>query len=1039
MNKLMDVISAIMVNTVIVVMMAFIYKMANDNCSVCDGEICYDCDKGYQLVDGNCQKCEKKGELLGPNQECKECYLWVPNCQVCEDYETCYVCSSGYYRGQDYQCHKCPDGCTECIDENNCKECIDPYTFQSVDGECEICSDYIDNCYICDNPFQCQYCYLGYYLSDDTLSCNSCKDNCQVCIEYNQCLRCLDGYTLNDKYQCESNSSSSQSSSVDGEDSDGDESGFGFLTEAFSVLSVIFVLITYIPQGCSLYNDGHCFNCKEGYYEKFNQPEFDGEYMYEQTYCYQCQQGCLKCDSYNKCFECDYNKDYYMVYDKKSKNNICEFCDYDKGYYMQDFQCYKCGDAIQGCVRCKNGQYCISCDESQYFAGEGKCHQNCDMYSQQYYLDENYKCFKCSDQIQGCLKCKNQDMCLECDKSLDLYLKDLKCQACDINDGFFIEQGNCFLCEDFIEGCLNCLDRENCIECNIKKGFTEMDGECLDCNQLDGYIFYNHQCLECSKFKDLQGCLNCSDSQTCEKCDKEKGYLMDKNGKCYQCEYKFGYFIQGENCQKCSNIIQGCIDCDQYGYCKECDTINNYFLDDDICKFCDKSEGYALVKTHYSNQDKFTCQNCTDLLQNCKFCDNEDTCTECVSYNYYISQGKCEKCEKQIEGCYNCDKFGQKCKSCLDQYYLDKNLLCSMCIKQLKGCEICKNQYYCQKCYHGYYLIDGECLTCQELFLNCASCNISQISCQRCDFGYYLKDNQCHKCDLQNCQECLYDSIENELICTKCIEGSFFSESSSHIYSVKNCYRCINSHTCRQCVKGYYLEQIQYFSSCEKCPQSDCEICDKQKCYQCKDGFYTNGIECIKCNGKDCKQCIDSHTCIVCEYDDQFPGYQQDCKKCSEWIDNCKECDNFQNCFECQIGYFKNEKGKCSKCKDGCITCIDEFTCFNCDEPDSFMIQDGECEICSNYIENCYSCENQYQCQVCYDGWYLNEKKTKCNLCQKNCQTCENDNKCLSCSVGYQMNLQNLCIESVPDQITQAYRIQMLKGLSIFLVIFSII
>ncbi|KRW98553.1 Insulin-like growth factor binding protein, N-terminal [Pseudocohnilembus persalinus] len=257
---------------------------------------------------------------------------------------------------------------------------------------------------------------------------------------------------------------------------------------------------------------------------------------------------------------------------------ICQYCDYEEGFFLEGDSCYKCAEAMENCVKCKSGDYCTDCGQDQFLAWDGQCQDNCYMYGLEYFLDSEFVCHKCSEEIEGCLKCVNEHECVECDVSRNLYLKDGVCQVCDTDAGFFINNGKCEICDDYVEGCLNCLDDYYCIECDIQHGYTLQDGECVNCDDQYGTIFFNYQCLECGKFEALEGCLDCSDYQTCTQCDLSEGYILKNNGKCEKCPIENGYFIRYNRCLKCDDYMSGCTLCQNSYSCQQCDVENNYYL-----------------------------------------------------------------------------------------------------------------------------------------------------------------------------------------------------------------------------------------------------------------------------------------------------------------------------------------------------------------------------------------------------------------------------------------------------------------------------
>ena len=125
-------------------------------------------------------------------------------------------------------------------------------------------------------------------------------------------------------------------------------------------------------------------------------------------------------------------------------------------------------------------------------------------------------------------------------------------------------------------------------------------------------------------------------------------------------------------------------------------------------------------------------------------------------------------------------------------------------------------------------------------------CSISdEHGCIKCQDKYYLNDGICLTCD-NSCLNC-YESSSN---CTSCRFGYKLNETTGKCISVGN-------------------ELIQ---SCQKF------FPDYSGCAICKDGYYYEKKDCIKCD-ESCKTCI-STQCIICK-DDYFIDYKQTIFTCS--------------------------------------------------------------------------------------------------------------------------------------------------------------
>ncbi|KAL4495392.1 hypothetical protein ABPG73_022437 [Tetrahymena malaccensis] len=241
-------------------------------------------------------------------------------------------------------------------------------------------------------------------------------------------------------------------------------------------------------------------------------------------------------------------------------------------------------------------------------------------------------------------------------------------------------------------------------------------------------------------------------------------------------------------------------------------------------------------------------------------------------------------------------------------------------------------------------------------------------------------------------------------------------------------------------LKVFCTQDILCDQNCQECDQNDQNICLK-----CKQGF----------NLSQNKICIEE---IKCDSDSYLDDSNK-CKKCSEELQNCLECDSNKQCKKCSNSFIlENEKCVCDqnsylKGQNECIKCQDSFpNCFQCDsnscikcganyqlhEKHCFPCKSGEqtsndnCQKC--LIVNCKFCYEQTdKCQQCENGYKLNQEKCEkiqceqteflnqqSNICQsciskfENCNQC-NQNECQSCIDKYYLNSStNQCVSDCP-------------------------
>ena len=59
-------------------------------------------------------------------------------------------------------------------------------------------------------------------------------------------------------------------------------------------------------------------------------------------------------------------------------------------------------------------------------------------------------------------------------------------------------------------------------------------------------------------------------------------------------------------------------------------------------------------------------------------------------------------------------------------------------------------------------------------------------------------------------------------------------------------------------------------------------------------------------------------------------------------------------------------------------------------------------------LEGCKKCENNFECDECFEGFYLTNKKSEegtleCAACSEGCIDCYDENNCLECKDGYNL------------------------------------
>ena len=257
--------------------------------------------------------------------------------------------------------------------------------------------------------------------------------------------------------------------------------------------------------------------------------------------------------------------------------------------------------------------------------------------------------------------------------------------------------------------------------------------------------------------------------------------------------------------------------------------ISNMFYNiSDSLKFCYNTET-AFILDELLNASNIDCSwACAELKEDKYIKDKEKCIDECYNDDYYKYEYN-KKCYNECpEG-----KYIYNLGKCFDDipegYYLIRDQNIDKCDESCLTCngKGTNQNANCTSCPKGTYLNLGNCIT-------------------KCDRGYY-NDNGIDKCycDIQKCQICSLDSLEDNL-CIICNNNEGYYEkyeSSNNIYI-----------ECYQSLEGYYLDvESKKFKLCYE----SCDSCNEKwddnnhNCLTCKDNYlrYDNSNNCYpKCD-----------------------------------------------------------------------------------------------------------------------------------------------------------------------------------------------
>ena len=123
--------------------------------------------------------------------------------------------------------------------------------------------------------------------------------------------------------------------------------------------------------------------------------------------------------------------------------------------------------------------------------------------------------------------------------------------------------------------------------------------------------------------------------------------------------------------------------------------------------------------------------------------------------------------------------------------------------------------------------------------------------------------------------------------------------------------------------------------------------------------------------------------------------------------------------------YFDEYYEFCYECKGGCNSCTDYQNCGGCTNDGYYTIiesttPDTYDAICEKCIDGCKKCNNDIECEICYDGYFLTNENPdgfmKCKSCGLWCKECYDEEYCLECIEGYELVSEDYAINCQPKK-----------------------
>ena len=614
----------------------------------------------------------------------------------------------------------CPKNCGQCKDKKKCFKCRENYNLIGTkenddkpiycDNQIDINIKYfkknevyypcIEFCLECDNSNTCKTCDNFHKLDRNSL----CIDKVENCETYDNidftCTKCKSGYYFikEDRDNCYNNINKDKYFTMDNG-------------------------ISYYPCDTNISNCDECENksnscskCKNNYYFLKNNRTFCYNNL-DLTKYYSKDNGIsyfLCNETISKCQSCSYNNnklkcdlcenDYYFIEDNR---DTCS-TGYDLSKYYSDdngksyIPCFK---GFPQCEICNNDKTtCQKCNDDYYFIGinKEKCENNVDL--EKYFTEDNgISYIPCEEIMEGCEKCSNRNVCNSCKRNYYFVEKQRnRCYVINL-ENYYKEGDDYFPCNKSIDYCNKCQVKDSCIECNQNYYFIEDDRTYCDIGKnLKKYYTNDNGISYYPCDSTMQNCDECYNDQFCYLC-KSLYFLKFENSK--ECflesnlkKEKTYYRLNSTHYKKCSDNIINCDTCSSSSECDQC-LPNNYFVDDDHTTCVNIID---INIEEFYEYDKLNYHKCSRLIDNCEKCTSQ-ICNFCYS-NYTLVNDNYEKCQPKENykiGYYQNQK-GNMYYSCID------------------NCDKCVNGKECIECANNYTLLGdrtscGSCMIAEEI------------------------------------------------------------------------------------------------------------------------------------------------------------------------------------------------------------------------------------------------------------------------------------------------------------------------------------
>ena len=448
----------------------------------------------------------------------------------------------------------------------------------------------------------------------------------------------------------------------------------------------------------------------------------------------------------------------------------------------------------------------------------------------------------------------------------------------------------------------------------------------------------------------------------CEEC--EKGTTSFVNCPQITRNVSCSFAVVSNNSTQCVSLYSE----DDNNLLEQCEMFEN-----GLCVLCNETS----FPTHKTSHSQLGCFPCGE---NCALC-NTTTCLVCFQNfvfssdrthcettqkttsfrlcgkGMFLHNGECDECD---EKCDVCDE--NKCIVCEDGFVLDEGV----CVEET-NCRKTKPNV-CRSCENGFHLDGtGRCKTNKE---GCFVETTTKCQSSTKDLVLRITTSQERFCEIGGNESMC--EIQSRTGCLRCEEGKYESKGACPTCST-TCKQCGEKRErCTECSFGMFLSEGSCVGVGTNLVGCFAFVSGSSQCAICNDGFFLKEGKCIECN-KECGTCRgSSEQCVLCS-EDHFVDQETFLCTPRNTLSNCTETTT-EGCWECEEGFFLNEKKKCKECKEECTTCVSKTKCTGCEE--EYVLVEGVCVFVEN-ITHCTKAENSF-CVECEEGFIPTTSKTGC-------------------------------------------------------------